>query len=412
MAVEEILKKAMLRKKYPIEIIVLICGIAGSLIIFEIGYRVYKDTVPSAYKILRKIYLQKTKSSWRPKSSQAYDDPKEDYGGRYDSLAKMEYSSYLGFIPKASYSGNGYKTNNYHFRYNRDFPIKKEENELRIFVTGGSTAWGAGVNQDKLYTSIIEKLLQKDFPDKKIRVISAGVGCYCSTQERITIENLILPLSPDFIIMFSGYNDAYLAYRGENIFETGYDYFNYRKKIENKDGKYKYYDPPRFEDYLLKIRYLIDTLFYNLKYRDKNKLLKEIYSNAIDSETAVKNLLRNIRIINELSGKFNYELIFYLQPNSFDTKKTLSDFENNNNNLSEEKLNLGFKTYNKKIYTLYRTILSEDAQKNNYIFVDGDEIISNQKETLFIDSCHFGDKGNRIIGNHMYNLLKKRIALK
>ena len=130
---------------------------------------------------------------------------------------RYEYSSFLGYLPRKNFSDTGYNVNQYHLRYDDNFPKTKEANEIRIFVTGGSVAWGHGIPQSKTYAYVLEKFLRAQYPKLKIRVIIAAAPSYVSTQERIFFENIVLSLNPDIVMMFSGWNDTYYGYKGTDI---------------------------------------------------------------------------------------------------------------------------------------------------------------------------------------------------
>ena len=47
----------------------------------------------------------------------------------------------------------------------------------------------------------------------------------------------------------------------------------------------------------------------------------------------------------------------------------------------------------------------EDAAREGYRFIDGDEAISSESRTLFVDHVHFGDRGNSVIARHLFGSL-------
>jgi len=380
-------------------IIIIILATCISLFLAEVGLRGLK----LAKDIIQNIYKKQGNDS-----SDAYEDVTEYYG-KHSTIAKMEYNTYLGYIPRASFVADGYRTNWYHFRYDEDFAVEKEENEVRIFITGGSTAWGAGVVQEKLYSKVMEDLFKKgEFSYLKIRVISAGVGAYGTVQERIMIENFILQLSPDFVIMFSGWNDSYYGYRGKDIL-INQDYFNYRKILEG-ESENDVLSPPNYYEYLFKTHLLIDKAIYQFKYSSRESMERTIRENALKPECVIQTLLRNVHIVSDLSKRYNFKLIFYLQPSVYSTKKHLTDWEKSLLKNGKKK-QIGFPEYNQDVYSMYREVLPKDAQQNRYYFVDGDNAIQNEKKSVFADYVHFGDRGNCLIANHMFTELRKLMRL-
>ena len=64
----------------------------------------------------------------------------EQHPRSYREIAQMSYDTFLGYIPTPNFSDKGYQTNGQHLRYDEDLQSPKPEDEIRIFVTGGSTA--------------------------------------------------------------------------------------------------------------------------------------------------------------------------------------------------------------------------------------------------------------------------------
>jgi lysophospholipase L1-like esterase len=324
----------------------------------------------------------------------------------------MEYNSYLGYIPKKNFSGNGYHTNQYHLRYEENFPQGKATNEIRIFITGGSTAWGAGISQDIVYFTVLEDLLNQKYTKFKIRVLSGGVGAYASTQERIFFENIVLPLKPDIFMMFSGYNDTYYGYRGTDIIKEA-DYLRIKNHLKGRIDQIlvdEYdannpTDPPRYKEYKSKISYLVDRIIYKGKFPNKAILQEYLEKKTMRKPANVyNNLMHNVHIIKQLCNSAYSKFVFYLQPSLHNTKKNFSKWEKHTFKIHSEFF-VGFSSYNQKIYSTYRELIPIDAKNNNYLFIDGDKAISFEEKTAFSDDVHFGYRGNQLIGEHMFNIL-------
>ena len=87
---------------------------------------------------------------------------------------------------------------------------EKPRDEIRIFIRGGSSVAGHGVDDGNSTISgqLEQMLLSSDvFLGKNIRVINAGIGEAYSAQEAGLLLHKISIYDPDFIISFNGYND-------------------------------------------------------------------------------------------------------------------------------------------------------------------------------------------------------------
>ena len=328
-------------------------------------------------------------------SHDAYDNEGEYYG-YYDIFSKMEWHSYLGYIPVSNYKGNGYYTNKQRFRYNENIKHNKPSDEVRIFITGGSTAWGAGVKQNDMYSYVAEKLLNERCNNIEIKVISTGVGSQVSTQEVIRVMNEIRYFEPDVIVMFSGMNDTFSAYRNWHI-EKNFDPFNVSHALSKTDILLKHNNslynapPPQKNNFDNIILYS----YAMQKYKSNLFRKKEEVANVI---------INNINIVYDISSYLTADFVFYLQPYLYHTAKTLSDFERLELERNEEMF-YKISEYSRNIYDYLYENISTDAFKKGYRFFYADDAIKNETKSVFVDHCHFGDRGNKLIGEHLAKII-------
>lgn len=330
-----------------------------------------------------------------PITNEGYSN-QTDHRDAFALRAKMEFNSYMGYVPTPNFSGNGYHTNAQRFRYDDDLAAAKPSSEIRVFITGGSTGWGFGVRQHDTYNYVAERVLNTICKKKKIRMISAAVSSYVSTQEAIRVMTEITNYEPDIIVMFTGVNDAYAGYRNWKI-ERHYDPYNLGAILSKSNDQIFYptgdYNtrPPEKKDYDNLLKYASDiTSFRNNLLRNQNEA-KEI-------------LFRNIRLIKHFSNELNADFIFYLQPYLYHTSKTLTKFEKSE--LSRyESVHKSIISYSKSFYDLILGELKKNGEKLDINYAYADVAIANNKDTLFIDHCHFGDKGSKLIGEHLAKIL-------
>ena len=91
-------------------------------------------------------------------------------------------------------------------------PPSKQDNEIRIVLTGGSTAqgWGGRANADMFYQLLPTKLtqeLQEHGRNCKVTVINLAMAFSQIYQNFIALNKWAHPLQPDAIISFSGGNE-------------------------------------------------------------------------------------------------------------------------------------------------------------------------------------------------------------
>ncbi|MCG8556912.1 MAG: hypothetical protein MJD61_16755 [Proteobacteria bacterium] len=159
-----------------------------------------------------------------PKVSKAYYDTK-------NSLSEMD--SYLWVAPHVMtpFVGHGPEPGVHHnstinpSQLRGSYPPKlpKPSGVYRIFLVGGSTAFGSGApNDNQTIGGYLEAYLNNlaSTPDKnrlRFEVFTFAQPAWASTHERIVIENRIIELMPDLVISLSGINDIHWGLGGRNI---------------------------------------------------------------------------------------------------------------------------------------------------------------------------------------------------
>ena len=127
----------------------------------------------------------------------------------------MQLDPYGVFSPIPGWRGRFTHFNSLGFR-GAEISERKPPQVVRIAVLGGSTAFGAFVKDEQTFPAVLEELLQgtlahssQNASRSKVEVINAAVPGYVSTQELISLQLKVLPLTPDFVIIFDGLNDIF-----------------------------------------------------------------------------------------------------------------------------------------------------------------------------------------------------------
>ena len=83
----------------------------------------------------------------------------------------------------------------------------KPENTYRIFVLGGSTAFGSGVLDNQTHSYYLEQMYDEAKLNFKVEVINAGWPGRWSLQEVEEAKDIIQNFEPDLFIVYNGFND-------------------------------------------------------------------------------------------------------------------------------------------------------------------------------------------------------------
>jgi len=97
----------------------------------------------------------------------------------------------------------------------RPYAIPKPVGVFRLVVLGGSTVEGNGVNSpfdslpSKLRVGLEQRFENAPHPGfDRIEVVNAGVSNYASDQEYLHLLADVLPLQPDLVVVYDGWNDS------------------------------------------------------------------------------------------------------------------------------------------------------------------------------------------------------------
>lgn len=92
----------------------------------------------------------------------------------------------------------------------REYEISKPQGTFRILVLGDSNTFGIGVEQEKVFTEILERSINENEQiTRPVEVINAGVPGYGTAQELLFYETKLKVLEPDVVILaFSVVNDV------------------------------------------------------------------------------------------------------------------------------------------------------------------------------------------------------------
>ena len=305
----------------------------------------------------------------------AYDDPAsaEREMDHFTYAVPSVLTPFVGSGPEPGQHDNA-TINSMQFRSNREVTMPKPGNRYRIFLTGGSTAFGSGASsQDKTIGQFLETQLNLTFQSSNLsyEVFTLASPAWTSTHERIAIENRLSELEPDMVISFSGCNDVHWAGAGNDTFwfrtyadQHFWDLLNTARGIAGSPPMSDVVAPPT----------------------------------TIDPALVAARLEKNVRLSITALALKNTRYVFALQPALAIGTKPLSP--------REQKLRAKFQPPAVENFTKsYQEIRSRLASihDDHFQYLDQSDGFAGLRSTdeIFLDSYHFGDKGNRIIAERI-----------
>jgi lysophospholipase L1-like esterase len=108
------------------------------------------------------------------------------------------------YVPGTTFEQGGviYEINSMGLR-DREIPLKKGKDELRILSMGDSWTFGQGVALEETFSKQLEEMLSARLPGRKITVINAGIQGYSYMQGYFLLRETSLKYGPDLLLINS-----------------------------------------------------------------------------------------------------------------------------------------------------------------------------------------------------------------
>lgn len=282
---------------------------------------------------------------------------------------------FVGYAPAPGPIPGG-QINSDHFRYSRELAIPKPPGTCRIFVVGGSTAFGAGAgsNETTVAGFLERELNASGQPDgRQFEVVTAAACAWASAQERIVIENWLVDFQPDVVIALSGHNDAFWSAQNRNVnwfrgFQEEYFFTLINAAVSQHQGR---------------------TFAAEIA-RDRQ---------PADAATSTARLVRNARGSARALEAVGAQYAFALQPILSCSNKPRTPRETQAPSLAKEADLIA------RFADFRRGLAAE--QGGNFHYWDLSPIFDqcDGQSEVFLDGCHFGDRGHEQIALALSRLL-------
>lgn len=146
------------------------------------------------------------------------------YSQGYDGehLYQYDFDAYRNIRLKPHWTDiRGIRHNAQGFRRDGEVSVEKPDGTFRIFLMGGSTAYGTGglwphlqtefevLDNSETISAYLEERLDRDFSDVRIEVINAAVPSTWTHHHLIYLNQEIFKYDPDMVLFLDGFNDFF-----------------------------------------------------------------------------------------------------------------------------------------------------------------------------------------------------------
>lgn len=353
------------------------------------------------------------------------------------------------------------------------FKVNKNANTLRIFVLGGSAAFGYPLEQEETFSYLLEKKLNQNYKTKTFEVINLAYPGSSSKEDLESFKE-ILNYEPDFVVLYSGNNEFLTLRHNHKIKGTGLfrvlsqlehiRTFNLMKRALNRFTRSKvsfdefnqFFPMISDKDLDYSNKKLLQEQFkynkiHNLYLSDYSKNIHEIIKLAKerDIKIIISNIPTNIqwpplKSIHILKQNQNAMLVEYMHKGDYFIQKCDEIIKNLGSSLvrdpfyAEYHYYLGlcykeqgnqpksdfhlkqasdFDAYPLRHPSSFNDELKQIVQQEKVLFVDVIKMYqkitqSENFNELFYDYNHPNKQGHEIIAEQMFQILNKNLNLK
>lgn len=345
----------------------------------------------------------------------------EGYDGAH--LITYEFDDYKNIRPTPGYvNTKGIYHNAQGFRERNDTNREKKPEIYRIFVMGGSTAYGLGslsaygrekygiIRNNETIDAYLESYLNGKL-GRRVEVINAAITSHYSHHHLIYLNQTILKYHPDMVVFIDGFNDYYPYEKGFDQFED----YAYQERI------HAFMDEPSLRAFVGYTGWWLFRKSHFIHVFAKTLRPWWIWTNrigadrpSIDMEESLKNLEENgknnfVKMV-ERNGLIlaheHVRAVFALQPEIvLKQSKALSPLERQIFEEMDGHWQENFVEYKNRALPIVRNLLKQATQVTGAIFADLTDPFQGLDDDAYTDYCHLTPAGNKRVAESLGNII-------
>ena len=334
-------------------------------------------------------------------------------------LLQYEFDPYKNITPTPSYvDSRGVTHNAQGFRRSSDVARAKPPGTYRIFLMGGSTAYGLGgvwphiqkqyevLKNSETIDAYLEKQLTARFPGTRFEVINAAIPSIWTHHHLIYLNQTILKYSPDMVVLLDGYNDFYFYGRGHDQF-LSYAYQEHSRTIMGDPtlGSLIYVNfwwlgrKSAFAHVALRQARVVKQLFH----RPNREPIQVDSAIAGLQDVYPKNALKMVERIAMLLQQEKVHAVFALQPMLIMERERegMPEIERKMFDFNRESYLPNYEAFMLRAVPIVRDLERTTVEKFGGTFVDATPIFKNATGQVFTDYAHLTPSANEMLATHI-----------
>jgi lysophospholipase L1-like esterase len=313
---------------------------------------------------------------------------------------KTRYLPFLGWIGEPNTDLSTIKTNELGFR---DKPLlARKDNEYRILILGGSTAWGLGASSnEKTVAGALESQLNSSSDNYSYRVMNGAYPGWQSRQELTVLMEFYDDFDPDLIIAVTGWNDVYVLTSGED------PDLQMRKESGMLAKAVKETLQPMSTMYAVrKFAGSLGIWRLVVHIREKMHLASppsvRVSYDVENAELIIPGMVDRYLTMANFSKRHGAKLMLAIQPDIYTTGKILTQEEESVSDRYTSKFLDIEKTY-PKYRANFLDKLREQFTDSEVAVLDLGGVFDDLGDPVFLDHCHFNDLGYQQIASLLHD---------
>ena len=344
---------------------------------------------------------------------------------------ELKLDRWAGFRNNPAYHGNQVQLNEAGFRRDSNILPRKPADTIRIFLLGGSVAYGGEtlypeiddtwkINNHETIDFDLEQRLNTAYRAKHWEVINAAVKGYLLNQDLALYLSAVQRYHPDYLILLDGVNDLYSLLRLPDTYD-GYRQAGLGAEFDGLTSPVSMSLPFVSSTWLLDRSSLYRLVRQSVSRRHQLHARKERIREAEahprpglagmtpDEQKQYRlaaaelgEYMRPVRQIHRLAAMDGTRTLFALQPHIAVTRKAFTSSESK---VLEYWTKLDGPLYVYGFQNLYPRLSSEladGAQIDGYQFVDLTGAFDHVSAQAFTDYCHLTPAGNQALANALF----------
>lgn len=340
------------------------------------------------------------------------------YDGEH--LMSYQFDDYKNIQLTPGYRNTrGVLHNSQGFRRSTDTSMVKAEGVYRIFVMGGSTAYGlqsmsrygkekySVIRNDQTIDYYLERYLRERLGREGVEVINAAITSHYSHHHLIYLNQVILKYSPDMVVFIDGFNDYY-------EYQPGFDQF---RDYAYRERAHQMLEAPTVEAWLAYSGWWLFRKSHMVHLAGRTlqpiwlRLRKMGRDRArIDVDRALSELRVNaeanfVKMIERMALILRHENVvpvFTLQPELvFQQSKALSPFERkiyHDLDTEWQERYVEFKNRARPVVTEYAR---RAAEGSGALFFDLTDVFGEMEDDVYTDYAHLTPMGNKRLAEYL-----------